>query len=890
MCFQCIELGRLVVQVPERPDKLWHKCSFVVPERQSEALTDKGAQVYLQDVLKTLPGFHAIDVDGDGNCLVHALSRCMCGIEVLYSSLRSDLREELLTNIEFYMDALGEWYDEDTLQAELLEAAEEAAPGSVDESELGCLSHYGKSLSPLHVFALANLLRRPIVLYSAKKDWGNSNAGVYLPAREGVRLQEDKTPVAPLFVSWSSSQLGHFVSLMPASEDHYFAEFRVPSSALPRTAEGQLLMFGPYDEAACQPYMQDGCFVVGMRQPDTLDVRTYLDKLRDVWQELNPGSSWALRLFQGTMQHQQQQQVLKLLAGGGLDDPAPVSNYETKKQRAAEQVRLQAQERGESIVYTAPLFDRSADDRLDPLAQAAFEAIFARHTGGSDEQVMSKSQMNAWLQICEADSFLAESILSTYGEEDTLSRSGFITYYLEACETRPKAVWRDLILHDFGFDLQPIGDEAKQYWADPSKQAEAEAKTEAKTNSTSAAVWEVLMQLYGWTRLIKEVEDELEDSFQKFQRDEGPSKVALTVGHGGYLVDIVEMTLEELETSYNVFTGKTQLMTTGPKQAVRRREASESESKPESESALPSGIGGLLQTLSQNLSDEQRERLLSGFAYGMSRNAGTGMTSQHADMQLVDSLVAMGFAEPQARKACVETRNLGVDEALEWLLSHPDEEEDALGEQPAGVTIEEIENVEDAGASPTSGQTQSEGASPAANAPSPAAAAAKGGYPTGGAQLPIAPAPASEEKEAQKVEEAAATQEQTNSSSAAEEVDSSTQETKDSPEDASDAPKGVAQQLTSLQDQQTSKVRVYLGGAVLQKASCTEDLSPLPPPTLERAISMQPPSLQRHISLQRSSSNESSGAAQLPIPLSRAISAPPRLGLDWSRAWACSAK
>ena len=72
---------------------------------------------YLQPVLDTLPPvFRAVEVDGDGHCLVHALSRCLLGLDMMYGALRIDLQEELFNNIDWYMETLRDLYDNDTLQ------------------------------------------------------------------------------------------------------------------------------------------------------------------------------------------------------------------------------------------------------------------------------------------------------------------------------------------------------------------------------------------------------------------------------------------------------------------------------------------------------------------------------------------------------------------------------------------------------------------------------------------------------------------------------------------------------------------------------------------------------------------------------------------------------
>ena len=53
---------------------------------------------------------------------------------------------------------------------------------SDDPPEDGCVAPsivHGAAqyMSPLHLFGIANVLRRPLILISAKSDWGNSNSG-----------------------------------------------------------------------------------------------------------------------------------------------------------------------------------------------------------------------------------------------------------------------------------------------------------------------------------------------------------------------------------------------------------------------------------------------------------------------------------------------------------------------------------------------------------------------------------------------------------------------------------------------------------------------------------------------------------------------------------------
>ena len=70
-------------------------------ESEATAFVDEHAEQYLSGQLALLEGFRAIIVPGDGNCLTHAASRCILGVEILYHALRKEIRKELIMN--------GEW-------------------------------------------------------------------------------------------------------------------------------------------------------------------------------------------------------------------------------------------------------------------------------------------------------------------------------------------------------------------------------------------------------------------------------------------------------------------------------------------------------------------------------------------------------------------------------------------------------------------------------------------------------------------------------------------------------------------------------------------------------------------------------------------------------------
>jgi hypothetical protein len=47
-------------------------------------------------------------VDGDGNCLAHAVSRCSYQSELYWHAIRSELHQELTEYRQFYIDQFAE--------------------------------------------------------------------------------------------------------------------------------------------------------------------------------------------------------------------------------------------------------------------------------------------------------------------------------------------------------------------------------------------------------------------------------------------------------------------------------------------------------------------------------------------------------------------------------------------------------------------------------------------------------------------------------------------------------------------------------------------------------------------------------------------------------------
>ena len=133
-----------------------------------------GSATYLQDtlrlVLETNGGEERlvpIHADGDGHCLVHAISRALVGRELFYHPLRLNLMCHLRDNLLRYKELFKNFVDVD----EWADIVSECDPDFVPrEGEF-------VGLRNIHIFGLANVLRRPIILLDSPK--GIESSGDY---------------------------------------------------------------------------------------------------------------------------------------------------------------------------------------------------------------------------------------------------------------------------------------------------------------------------------------------------------------------------------------------------------------------------------------------------------------------------------------------------------------------------------------------------------------------------------------------------------------------------------------------------------------------------------------------------------------------------------------
>ena len=156
--------------------------SFCIEERHLQVLgyglDRSGSQSYLKDTLAQLRAggqepLVPLHADGDGHCLVHAISRCLVGRELFWHALRSNLHAHLTSNHQRYRSQFQDFYSPEEWEGLIAEAGPDWKPP--DGQSLG--------LCNLHVYGLANVLRRPIFLLDSLEGMQCSGdySGVFLP-------------------------------------------------------------------------------------------------------------------------------------------------------------------------------------------------------------------------------------------------------------------------------------------------------------------------------------------------------------------------------------------------------------------------------------------------------------------------------------------------------------------------------------------------------------------------------------------------------------------------------------------------------------------------------------------------------------------------------------
>jgi hypothetical protein len=178
---------------------------------------------YLPDLVKSLtPKIVPVLIEGDGNCLLRAISFSLWGLQDYHVGLRLALCEELQENLDWYKKSSA------TIESDDWDKALEQA------------QREGDYLGFTHVFAIANILKRAIVVYASDNDvanYGEQESGVsgtFLPSRVGIKYCFS-SPVIPL--TWSSQKKNHFLPLVVFERQLRCLPDRIPEVAFQKTIE-----------------------------------------------------------------------------------------------------------------------------------------------------------------------------------------------------------------------------------------------------------------------------------------------------------------------------------------------------------------------------------------------------------------------------------------------------------------------------------------------------------------------------------------------------------------------------------------------------------------------------------------------------------------------------
>ena len=139
--------------------------AFLIEEKHIDTIgygRDRtGSMNYLKETLQAMKKANnneerilPIHADGDGHCLVHAVSRALIGRELFWHALRENLKIHLEESLVNYRNLFCDFVDINEWSDIIAECDPEFVP--LNGEPLG--------LRNIHIFGLANVLRRPIIL------------------------------------------------------------------------------------------------------------------------------------------------------------------------------------------------------------------------------------------------------------------------------------------------------------------------------------------------------------------------------------------------------------------------------------------------------------------------------------------------------------------------------------------------------------------------------------------------------------------------------------------------------------------------------------------------------------------------------------------------------
>ena len=211
---------------------------------------DTGSLGYLKDTLEMIKKANdgeclvPIHSDGDGHCLVHAISRAVVGRELLWHSLRQNLKDSLQQDSVKYQALFRDFIDANEWDDIVNEADPNYHPATNEP--------FG--LRNMHVFGLANVLHRPIILLDSLEGMQSSGdySGIFLPVLVPIEsCKSQETLNKPLAIAWSSLGRNHYVPLVGVRDS---VLPKIPRSLLPKAwgVPNQLVQdYIEFDENNC---------------------------------------------------------------------------------------------------------------------------------------------------------------------------------------------------------------------------------------------------------------------------------------------------------------------------------------------------------------------------------------------------------------------------------------------------------------------------------------------------------------------------------------------------------------------------------------------------------------------------------------------------------------
>ncbi|XP_045416523.1 deubiquitinating protein VCPIP1 [Lemur catta] len=174
-----------------------------------------GSLLYLHDTLEDIKRANKsqeclipVHVDGDGHCLVHAVSRALVGRELFWHALRENLKQHFQEHLAQYQALFHDFID----AAEWEDIINECDPLFVPPEGVPL------GLRNIHIFGLANVLHRPIILLDSLSGMRSSGdySATFLPGLIPAEkcTGRDGHLNKPICIAWSSSGRNHYIPLV----------------------------------------------------------------------------------------------------------------------------------------------------------------------------------------------------------------------------------------------------------------------------------------------------------------------------------------------------------------------------------------------------------------------------------------------------------------------------------------------------------------------------------------------------------------------------------------------------------------------------------------------------------------------------------------------------